>query len=159
MAAREDEISAVLKSGFKISSIGLLAFLSYKVVINGIMSTKYFSNNEMKAIYAMTLMNELVIWYYFEKIMAHDPKIQNNKTVKKIIFGAALFYGSTLIVSNSSYSNYTKYITAAIVVSKTLVGLPWITKLKLQTMEDALLFGGVVMAITFGMITRQLFNA
>eukprot|EP01084_Bolivina_argentea_P054729 100363_1 len=146
----ESQLKLVFKSG----GIGLAILSGYKTMTNG------FSNSELKAISAFTAINEFLFFYFFDKVFANDPDAMKNKSIaKKIIFGAVLFYGSPIfLLSNADYTQYIKYVYTAIFVMKCLVGTPFLKKLKLTTMQDVFLFLNFVLAVSYGLITRQIWK-
>ena len=137
------------KSTFKVSGIGLISLVGYKLITN-----KPFTKTQLKMVSMYTAFNEFY-FYYYDKVF-----IKNKPFPKSVIFAATWFYASPLLwlSIDDKYLNYAKYTYAAIFIMKCMVGLPWIKRLKLDTMSDCTTFVGFGCAITYGLITRQLFT-
>ena len=114
---------------FKGGGIALGLFVSYQVLMND----NDFRSNELNAISVFAAFNEFLFFYFFDTLFKEEKAIMKKRNIVRVVicFGI-LFYLTPLFVPD----DYKKSIYAAMACLKLVVGLPFVRKLKLETIAD-----------------------
>ena len=148
-----DELADMLKGG----GLALGGVTLFQVLWNRD-NGEYFSTGKCGGVSAFTMFNELLfLWFYnriFKNNKALTGTLRRQLLGRLVIFGAVIFYSTPLFVGRDTK----KWIYAAIFAMKLAVGSPFLMSFKWRTAEEATAFLNFTMAVSYGVITYQLFQ-